>query len=213
MGLPETASLSAAVVSDALDGLGRWHHCLPPELNALDRGGVVVGRAFPVTVARPSVVPSVPYVGLLAALDEIGDGDVYVISSSGARDVALWGELLSTIAIASRVAGAVCDGYVRDASRIRRLGFPVYARGTAPLDIHGRFEVVGHGAPLVIEGVTIERGDLIVADDDGVVVVPQDVEVEVLAAAIAKSNAEDGFRADVVAGMPPSQAWAKHRVL
>lgn len=213
MRLPDAAALSAALVSDALDGLGRWHHCLPPELNALDRGGVLVGRAFPVTLARPSVVPAVPYVGLLAALDEIAEGDVYVISSGGARDVALWGELLSTIAIARRVAGAVCDGYIRDASHIRRLGFAVYARGTAPLDIHGRFEVVGHGAQLVIDGVTVERGDLIVADDDGVVVVPQDVETEVLASAVAKANAEDGFRADVAAGMPPSRAWAKHRVL
>jgi 4-hydroxy-4-methyl-2-oxoglutarate aldolase len=211
--LPDAATLNAALVSDALDALGRWHRCLPPELSALDRGGVVVGRAFPVTVARPSIVPNVPYVGLLAALDEIAEGDVYVISSGGARDVALWGELLATIAIARGVAAAVCDGYIRDASRIRRLGFPVYARGTVPLDIHGRFEVVGHGAPLVIEGVEIERGDLIVADDDGVVVVPQDVEADVVASAIAKANAEDGFRADVAARMPPSEAWAKHRVL
>ena len=213
MELPDPASLSAALVSDALDALGRWQHSLPPELDALDRGGVLVGRAFPVAVARSDAVPDVPYVGLLAALDELAEGDVYVISSAGARDVALWGELLSTIAIARHAAGAVCDGYIRDASRIRRLGFPVYARGTAPLDIHGRFEVVAHGAPLVIEGVTVERGDLIVADDDGVVVVPQDVEAEALASATAKANAEDGFRADVAAGMPPSHAWAKHRVL
>ena len=206
-------SLSAALVSDALDVLGQWHHCLPPELNPLEPGAVLVGRAFPVTVARPNVVPDVPYVGLLDALDEIAEGDVYVISSDGARDVALWGELLSTIAINRRVAGAVCDGYVRDAAGIRRLGFPVFARGTMPLDIHGRFEVLSHGARLVIGGISIERGDLIVGDDDGVVVVPQDVEAEVLASATAKANAEGGFRADVAAGMPPSQAWAKHRVL
>jgi regulator of RNase E activity RraA len=205
--------LTAALVSDALDAWGQRHRCLPPEINALDRGSVVVGRAYPVTVVRPNVVPAVPYVGLLAALDEIGEGDVYVISSGGARDVALWGELLSTIAIARGVVAAVCDGYVRDASRIRRLGFPVYSRGTVPLDIHGRFEVRGHGDPLVIEGVTIERGDLLVADDDGVVVVPQDVEAAVVASAIAKATAEDGFRSDVAARMSPSEAWAKHRVL
>jgi 4-hydroxy-4-methyl-2-oxoglutarate aldolase len=209
----EAAVLTSSLVSDALDGLGRRDRCLGPELVPLQPGRVVIGRAFPVTTVRVERGPEVPYVGLLRALDEIGPGDVYVVSSGGARDVALWGELLSTIATARGAIGAICDGYHRDAAKIRELGFPVFSRGSVPLDIHGRFEVVGHGDPVSIDGIVISRGDLIVADEDGITVVPPDVEREAIERAVAKGSAEDGFRADVAAGMLPSQAFARHRVL
>jgi regulator of RNase E activity RraA len=207
------ASLTAALVSDALDRVGRPRRCLPPEIAALAPGTRTVGRAFPVTAVRVAEPPAVPYVGLLRALDEIEPGDVYVISSGGATDAALWGELLSTIAIARGAVAAVCDGYVRDAAKVRALGFPVFARGTLPLDIHGRFEVVAHGAPVQIGGFEIARGDLLVGDDDGVVVVPPDVEDDVVALAREKGTAEDGFRQDVANGMLPSHAYELHRVL
>jgi 4-hydroxy-4-methyl-2-oxoglutarate aldolase len=212
--LPElTPSLTAALVSDALDSIGCPNLCLQPEIEALAPGLTLIGRAFPVAAVRVHEAPQIPYVGLLRALDEIGPGDVYVISSEGASDVALWGELLSTIAMARGAVGAVCDGYVRDAAKVRTLGFPVFARGTVPLDIHGRFEVVGHGAPVAIGGIEISPGDLLVADDDGVVVVPPRIEDDVLALAQEKANAEDGFRRDVARGMLPSLAYDTHRVL
>src|SRR5207244_4022507 len=157
--IPEQAPLlRSANVSDALDALGRRGRCLGPKLEPLRPGTLLVGRAFTVAVVRVDRAPDVPYVGLLAALDAIGPDDVYIISSGGAADVSLWGELLSTIALARGAAGAICDGYVRDASVIRSLGFPVFAHGTMPLDINGRLEVTGHGAPVEIDGVTIAAG-------------------------------------------------------
>lgn len=206
-------TLSSALVADALDGLGRRHCCLGPALVPLELGRVVAGRAFPVTAARPDVVPETPYRGLLRALDEIGRDDVWVVSSGGATDVALWGELLSTIALQRGAVAALCDGYVRDTSAVRRLGFPVFSRGSVPLDIHGRLEVIGHGDPVEIDDVMIHAGDLVVADDDGVVVVPADVEDAAISRALEKAVAEDGFRAAIQEGMLPSEAWATHRVL
>jgi 4-hydroxy-4-methyl-2-oxoglutarate aldolase len=207
------AALTAALVSDALDRVGHHHQCLRPEIAALAPGMTTIGCAFPVTAVRVEEPPEIPYVGLLHALDEIEPDDVYVISSGGATDVALWGELLSTIAIARGAVGAVCDGYVRDSAKVRALGFPVFARGTVPLDIHGRLEVVGHGSPVSIDGIEISHGDLLVADDDGVVVVPPEIEEAVLASAHEKGVAEDGFRKDVASGMLPSRAYELHRVL
>ncbi len=209
----EAAVLTSSLVSDALDALGRRDRCLGPELVPISRGRVVIGRAFTVTAVRAEQIPAVPYVGLLRALDDIGPGAVYVVSSGASRDVALWGELLSTIATARGALGAVCDGYHRDTARIRELGFPVFSRGSVPLDIHGRFEVVGHGDPVAIDGLEIAAGDLLVADDDGIAVVPPDVEREAIERAVAKGTSEDGFRADVAAGMLPSEAFARHRVL
>ena len=206
-------SLTSALVSDALDGLGYADRCLGSGIVPLGVGMATIGRAFPVTAVRVDETPDARYVGLLRALDEIEPNDIYVVSSGGAVDVALWGELLSTIALARGAVGAICDGLVRDAARIRALGFPVFSRGTVPLDIHGRFEVVGHGSPVTIDGIEIARGDLLIADDDGVIVVPPAAENDVLARATEKGTAEDGFRRDVADGMLPSLAYALHRVL
>jgi regulator of RNase E activity RraA len=209
----EAPRLRSAHVSDALDAIGRCGRVLGPGLVPLLPGSLLVGRAFTVSVERVERAPEVPYVGLLQALDALGEDDVWVISSGGADDVSLWGELLTTIARARGAVGAVCDGCVRDAALIRAQGFPVFARGTLPLDINGRLEVTGHGRPVTLDGVAVVPGDLVVADDDGVVVVPADVEREVVERAASKASAEDGFRADVVAGMLPSHAYAIHRVL
>jgi 4-hydroxy-4-methyl-2-oxoglutarate aldolase len=212
--IPAQASLlRSALVSDALDAIGCRDRSLGPKFSPLQPGKVLVGRAFPVSVVPVDGAPDVPYAGLLRALDAIGQGDIYVVSSGGAAGVALWGELLSTIAIARGAVGAVCGGYVRDSAQIRALGFPVFAHGTVPLDINGRLEVTGHESPIEIDGVRVAPGELIVADDDGVVVVPCEVEGDVVERATAKAGAEDGFRADVAAGMLPSRAYEIHRVL
>lgn len=204
----------SALLSDALDDLGRRDQCLRPGLLPLAAGVTISGRALPLTLERPEAIPPVRYAGLLKAMDAVAPGDVVVVSDAAAGGaVALWGELLSTMAMARGAAGAVCDGCVRDVAALRALGFPVAARGAVPLDVHGRLEVVAHGRAIVLDGVRIAPGDLIVADDDGVIVVPADLEEEVVAAATAKASAEDGLRDDVRGGMLPSEAFAKHRVL
>jgi regulator of RNase E activity RraA len=203
----------AALVSDVLDTLGLRSQCLAAGIGPLDPGGVVVGRAFPVSVVEMASVPDVPYVELLRSLDALRPGDVFVISSGGRPDVALWGELLSTASIARGAAGAVCDGFVRDVALVRRSGFAVFARGAVPYDINGRLEVTAFGDPLALGGVTVTTGDLVVGDDDGVVVVPEAVRDEVLARAREKAARESGFRKAVRRGMLPSAAYERFGVL
>lgn len=206
--------LGSALLSDALDELGHRGRCLRPGLAPLLPGTVIRGRALPLTLVRPDVVPEAHYAGLLRAMDAIAPGDVLVLDDAAADGpVALWGELLSTMAQARGAAGAVCHGCVRDVAAVRALGFPVVARGTSPLDVHGRLEVVAHDAPVTLDGVVVSPGDLVVADDDGVVVVPREAEAAAVAAATAKASAEDGLREDVRRGLLPSEAFAKHRVL
>ncbi len=171
------------------------------------------GRAFPLRLERVSAPAEVPYQGLLRALDAVPAGAVVVIPGGRAPDAALFGELMATACRVRGAAGALCEGYVRDLAAVRELGFPLFGCGTVPYDVDGRIEVVGHGEAVVIDGVAIEPGALVVGDEDGVVVVPAEVEAEVVAAAREKAAKESEFRAAVAGGMPPSEAYERFGVL
>ncbi|ACQ81958.1 dimethylmenaquinone methyltransferase [Beutenbergia cavernae DSM 12333] len=205
--------LTSALLSDALDAQGLRHQCLGTGLALLDPTRVLAGYAFPVTIQRVYDVPAEPFRGLVAALDAIGRDEVFVTATHRAADIAVWGELLSTVCLARGAAGAITDGLVRDTRAVRELGFPVVSAGTIPYDSMGRHEIVAHGVPCVVDGVRIERGDLIVADSDGVVVVPQAVAAGTVRAALDKRRGENAFRRAVAEGMSATEAFATFGVL
>lgn len=98
-------------------------------------------------------------------------GDVLVLASEGENPSALWGKMVSVVAQARGAAGAIVDGYVRDTAYIRESAFPVWARAVSPCGSTRK----GPGSlnvPVVCGGVTIHPGDWILADDDGIVVIP-----------------------------------------
>lgn len=204
---------TSALVSDALDALGRRNQVLGYDLVPLSGGPVLVGRAFPVRLQQVQQPPEVPYVGLLAALDAVGPDEVFVVPTGRATNVGFWGELLSTSCQARGVAGALTDGPVRDVARVHDMHFSVFGRGTMPADINGRYEVVDHGVPAHIDGVLIQPGDLVVGDVDGVVIVPEGLVDQVSAIVEEKTRGESAFRAAVRAGMAPSAAFAEYGVL
>ena len=204
----------SAAASDFLDSMGARSQCLPPAIHQMTRShGPMVGFAFPVTTEKVDEVPSERYVGLLASLDAVAADDVYLISSGGSEDVALWGELLSTSCQAKGVAGVVCDGYVRDIAQVDEIGFPCFARGTVPYDINGRVEVLGHGQPITIGGVNINPGDLVIGDVDGIAVVPADLIEGLLGTLSEKTKLEAEFLDALRSGMKISDAFAKYQIL
>ena len=205
--------IGASLVSDALDAAGFRQQALGQGYAPLLADQVVVGYAFPVRVEPTDEIPEVPYVGLLRALDAIGPGDVWVGATGGFRAVSLWGELLSTACQAAGAVGAVVEGCARDRNAIRRLGFPVMCLGGDPRDINGRGEVTAHRVTVEVDGVSIVPGDLVVGDDDGVVIVPEPLIDDVVAAALKKSRLEDRFRQAVREGVPPSEAFGRFEVL
>ncbi|MDE0668693.1 MAG: RraA family protein, partial [bacterium] len=146
-------------MGDALDERGRRDQSLASGYVPLVAGQVLIGYAFPTRVEPAEEVPEVPFVGLLAALDAIGPGEVWVGATDGFRGAALWGELLSTASIAAGAVGAVLDGYVRDVRVIRSLDFPVLCRGVDPRNINGRGEVAAHNVTVEVDGVTVAPGD------------------------------------------------------
>lgn len=121
--------------------------------------------------------------GMLAAIDS-GDRDsVYVMSVEDGADIAGMGGLMGTAMHARNYSGAVIDGGVRDVAYLNKIGFPVYALGIVPSTSvhHYRFAAANH--PVICDGVEVKPRDIIVADGDGVVVVPAAVAAEVLAIA------------------------------
>lgn len=173
--------ISTASVSDALQALGT-HGYLSSQIG-LVTGRKVVGPA--VTVREIPTTESLPPTHALEAIDAASEGDVIVIDVGAEHDVAVWGGLMTAGAVANGLGGVILDAGVRDVEEITRDfdGFTVFARSTSPATTLGRFKTISSGEPVVVGGVTINPGDLVVADRDGVVAVPRDLVAQTLAGA------------------------------
>jgi regulator of RNase E activity RraA len=128
--------------------------------------------------------------GMLKAIDSGGAGSVYVMEVEDGADIAGMGGLMGTAMFARGFAGAVIDGGVRDLPQLKRIGFPVYATGPVPSTSVGHYRFGGVNVPIHCDGVTVAANDIIVADQDGVVVVPRDHAAEILVLAQKLDNSE-----------------------
>jgi regulator of RNase E activity RraA len=149
----------------------------------------------------------------LQAVDGCHPDDILIAAAGGSMRSGIWGELLSTAARNSGCAGAIVDGAVRDVQKMTAMGFPVFARGTCIYDSLHRQRVIDLDVPVEIDGVAINSGDLVIADIDGVVIIPREVESEAIQRASEKVQAEDHMRDEIRAGMKASVAFAKYGVL
>jgi regulator of RNase E activity RraA len=203
--------LYTGVVADVLDRLGYRQQCLRADIRPLVAGLTLAGFARTVqTIPAPEIAPAEPYKGEMTAVDALGPDDVMVVSSC---EWSFWGELLSTAARFRGCRGVVIDGYTRDTRTIKAMGFPVFCRGIHPADSLGRLDVTAHDVPIQCGGVAVEPHDLILADDDGVVVVPRAIAEDVLALAEKKVSGENLVRIKLAEGMPVSEAFRRYGVL
>jgi regulator of RNase E activity RraA len=208
-------NLYTAVLSDVLDELGYRDQAMPPSIRPLDDELVMVGRARTGIYREVyGVVPgSNPYALEIALVDDLAPGDVAVLGCGGSTRIAPWGELLSTAARARGAAGCLTDGFVRDIKFIRRMRFPVFHGGIAPLDSKGRGMVAEIDVPIRCGGVAVSPGDLVVGDADGVIVVPRAVEAEALQKAFAKVRGENDTRKELEGGARLADVFARHGIL
>ena len=205
--------LYAAIVSDILDDLGHRDHTLDPAVGPLRRGQVIAGFANPFVVTEVHQIPAEPYTGEIGALDDIRPGEVILVAAGGSARAACWGELFSAAARARGARGTLVDGYCRDARRIAAHGYPVWCRGTLPLDCKGRTAVAAWRRPAVVGGLQVRPGDLVVADDDGAVVGPAGLAEETIGRALAKASKEHGLRDALEAGSTLRAAYDRFGVL
>ncbi|MFL6463707.1 MAG: RraA family protein [Bryobacteraceae bacterium] len=118
--------------------------------------------------------------GMMDVIDEAAPGSVYVMVLEDGLDYAGLGGLMSTAMKYRGLAGAVVDGGVRDTPQVTKLQFPVFSRGVAPSTTVNHFRVTGKNVPVSCAGVPVRASDIIVADMDGVVVVPREKAAEIL---------------------------------
>lgn len=204
--------LYSAVISDILDELGYRSQACDAGIRPLDRHRKLAGRAFTALAAAVFEMPAEPYKLQMEAIDKMQDEQLFVVHT-GAENAAFWGELLSTACRARGGRGAMIDGLNRDSSAILEMGFPVFSRGQRPVDSMGRVDVVAYGVPVSLGGVTVYPGDLVFGDMDGVVVVPQGVEHEVITRAFGKVSGENRVREALASGMSLSEAYRQFRIL
>ena len=204
--LPRTRSVDAALVA-RFHGLpvANISDCLHrmtaagPRLRPMHQGGALAGVALTVKT-RPG-----DNLLIHKALDLAQPGDVIVVDGGGDLTNALIGEIMVSYAVARGIAGFVMNGAIRDAAVIGAGAFPVFAAGITHRGPYkdGPGEI---NVPIAIDGMVIHPGDLIVGDADGVVCVPFDEVDAVLAATLAKGEAEKRTLADIANGTHDT-AW------
>lgn len=207
------ALFTTAVVCDALDAEGFTRQSPRVPLPPLTVPGVLVGRCKTTLWADMAHPDPRPYELELRAVDTCQPDDVLVCAAGGSVRSGIWGELLSTAARNRGCAGVIADGAVRDVVRMRRMNFPVFARGMIVYDSKDRQRVIDLDVPVMIDGVTFSPGDLVIADADGVAVVPRAAEAAVVRRAWDKVHAENEVRDAIAGGMLAVEAFAKYGVL
>jgi len=180
---------ASANASDALDKT----NTMDAAIKSVNSGRRVAGLAYTVDCYPGSIITC------HKALGEVKPGQILVINGHGDPGGAMWGGLMSLEAVQRGVAGVVVDGAVRDVDTIRELGLPVFARHITPC-VGSNRTVGSTGDPIVCGGVIVRTGDLIIADDDGVVVVPEERMEEVLQRIAAIVEKEKGIAEKVRSG-------------
>ncbi|WP_295807743.1 RraA family protein [uncultured Nitratireductor sp.] len=213
--------LFTAVLGDILDQLGLRRQFLPAGIAPLKQEMITVGRAMPVLEAdvfddggpeARGPLAHKPFGLMLEALDDLKQGEVYVATGASLR-YALWGELMATRAGFLKAAGAVLDGYVRDADGIEALGFPTFCRGVYAQDQGPRGKVIDFRSSVEIEGIRVEPGMLVFGDREGVLIIPRDAEEEVVRRSLEKAETESRVGTAIREGMPAVEAFETFGVM
>ncbi len=207
-------TLYTAVLSDSLDSMGYRRQVMREFIRPVhSRYTVVAGYAHTIAFVDSDAMLPNPFDAEIEAVDAIQANDMVVISTGNSIQNAPWGELLSTAAVARGARGAIIEGFVRDVKMIEALNFPVFATGMKPLDSNGRGLLTSYGKPIVCGEVEVNPGDLIVADFDGVVVIPVHLIDQTLQLASAKVTGENNSRAELEKGAYLRDVYKKFGVL
>lgn len=204
--------LYTPVVGDVLDDLGFTRQFLPQPIQPLREDMKLAGRAMPVLMIDVFGKQKQPFGLLTEALDQLQPGEIY-LASGGEMRCAYWGEILTATAKKRGALGAVMNGYHRDTPKVLEQNWPVFSRGRFAQDSAVRTQVADYRCPIEAGQVTLQPGDLVFGDLDGVIVVPKKVEAEVIERALAKARGEKQVRKEIEAGMSSTAAFKKYGIL
>jgi 4-hydroxy-4-methyl-2-oxoglutarate aldolase len=194
--IKEFLSVPTTCISDAMDGLNNFH----PSIKPLKEAYKVAGRAFTVKI------PVGDNLSVLEAISKAKPGDILVVDAKGDQYRAVAGDFVLGMAQTLGIGGLVVDGVIRDIVGVKELNFPVFSRGTT-VAASGKTGLGEVNVPISCGGAPVIPGDIIVGDADGVVVIPQAMEQEILLKSIEKMK-KDEIREASISGNP--EAIRKH---
>ena len=206
-------SLYSAAVADAIDQVGLRRQSPRVQLRPMTGIHKLVGRCKTTLWIDFDYDDPNSYELEIQAVDTCRPDDVVICAAQGSMRSAIWGELLSLAARNAGCVGAIVDGAARDIAQTASIAFPVFARGGCVYDAMHRQKVVEYDVPVNIDGVRFSPGDLVIADRDGVVVVPRKVEDDVIRRAWNKVHEENKVREAIRNGMQAGEAWKQYGVL
>jgi 3-hexulose-6-phosphate synthase / 6-phospho-3-hexuloisomerase len=187
--------LSSASISDVLGRKYAMHSYMRPLIHGVKISGrAVTVRTEPGDARKPT-----------EAVELAKKGEVIVIDAAGFEESACWGGNDSIGSKQKGLSAVIIDGAVRDTAEIMEMAFPTWVKSVTPNTGGGK----GGGAiniPITCGGVSVNPGDIVVADDDGVVVIPKDMAQEILAKTIDRENMERGIKERVLGGMTLQEA-------
>jgi 4-hydroxy-4-methyl-2-oxoglutarate aldolase len=208
------SSVRVAMISDSLDLIGIRNNAMSPNIRPLSGDMKIMGFAAPIGfTSSPDYDQADPYALAIEYLDSLRAGEVAVVGTGESTESAFWGELFSTAAKQNGAMGVISDGPLRDVNQILEIGFSAFGVGSRPYDYKGRMKVTSVRQEIICGGVVVAPGDFIIADQDGVIVVPQLVIDEVFTSANKRALSENHVLIDLKAGSTVREAWNKHHIL
>jgi len=199
----EFAKLDTPSVSDAMDKLG-----IPGGLLGIK--SVVPGTSFCGTAYTVHYTACGAVAGTVGDfLDEVEPGEVVVIDNAGRDYCTVWGDLMTLTSLRNGVAGTVIDGVCRDIPVIREKKYPIFTKGAYMVTGKDRVYVDAVKQPVSISGLQVKQGDILLGDDSGSLVVPQEHAQAVLDTAKAIAVKEAEIEKNIHAGMTLKEARAK----
>ncbi|KTC87404.1 hypothetical protein Ldro_1023 [Legionella drozanskii LLAP-1] len=200
--------LSTTEVSDALDACGIEAALL--NIKALIPGTKLIGPAYTVQYSSYDKKPEV-FKGAADYIDSVPANSVIVIDNKGRSDCTTWGDILTQVAKHKKIAGTIVNGAVRDVACIRTANYPLYCSAIYMRSGKNRVYKSGEQCSLSINGVVVNPGDFIFADDDGVLVIPLHAMNEIIEKAEKIKATERKIVAAVKSGSSLAQARKDYR--
>jgi len=192
----------SCIVSDAMERARTLASAIRPVV-----AGRFAGPALTVRLAPGDLVDC------LDALKVAAEGDVIVVDAAGETETSIWGGLMAGLCLQRGVVGAVVDGAIRDIDEIRDLAFPIFSRSVVPRSTHspysGRLEPIEVNVPITCGGTLVDPGDIVLADEIGIVAVPQAEAGDVLARALEQAEQEEATRQRIQAGKSVDELLAE----
>jgi regulator of RNase E activity RraA len=210
--IEELLLLNSSIVHDALRTENFLNQTLPHEIKPLVYENKVVGKIWTLSGKLKSDAgideTLLSWTNFLSNAEE----NSVIVCQSNNNSIALMGELSAEALKLKGVRGYITDAGCRDVTRIKsEIKLPVYCRYTTPKDVAGRWVVNEMGASIKIGEVNINTGDYIIADEDGIVIIPKNIIFKVINKAKEDLRSENKMRDAILNGIDPKEAYLKYK--